>query len=286
MTYTSAANFNGSDAFTYTVTDRGDPDNCTPASVSCTAALTSLEQTVTITVNPLNDAPTINAIANQIMLSNVPLTVGMTGISEGPLNERDDQTLGVTASSSDTSVAEVSVSYAPDASTGTLTITPKPTSCGVTTITVTVTDSGPATPPNDNSTSVSFTVSTFHGHFHAAKEGARNLVQKGQVVPVKIDFGCPGSMPGLTPAIKLLKGDYTSDLESGMTPIEPTVSVSAADTTGFMRAADGKYIYNMYVPKTGDMTAGTELTIRVWPLATTAAPTFGPMMQIVIEIRK
>ena len=149
------------------------------------------------------------------MLSNVPLTVGMTGISEGPLNERDDQTLGVTASSSDTSVAEVSVSYAPDASTGTLTITPKPTSCGVTTITVTVTDSGPATPPNDNSTSVSFTASTFHGHFLAPlKEGARNLVQKGQVVPVKIDFGCPGSMPGLTPAIKLLKGDYTSDLES------------------------------------------------------------------------
>ena len=42
----------------FTVTDRGDPDNCTPVSVSCTAALASLEHTVTITVNPVNDAPT------------------------------------------------------------------------------------------------------------------------------------------------------------------------------------------------------------------------------------
>ena len=32
-------------------------DNCTPVSVDCTAALASLEHTVTITVNPVNDAP-------------------------------------------------------------------------------------------------------------------------------------------------------------------------------------------------------------------------------------
>ena len=150
-----------------------------------------------------------------------------------------------------------------------------------------VTDSGGTANGGDNNTGVSFTVSTFHGHFLAPlKEGARNLVQKGQVVPVKIDFGCPGSMAGLTPSIQLMKGDYTSDPESGLTLIDPTVSVSAADTTGFMRAADGKYMYNLSIPKTGDMTAGTELTIRVRPLATQADPLFGPQMQIVIEIRK
>ena len=41
-----------------------------------------------------------------------------------------------------------------------------------------------------------------------------------------------------------------------------------------MRAADGKYMYNLSIPKTNDMTAGTELTIRVRPLATQADPLF------------
>jgi hypothetical protein len=93
-------------------------------------------------------------------------------------------------------------------------------------------------------------------------------------------------MPGLTPSIQLLKGDYTSDPESGLELIDPTLSVSAADNTGWMRPADSMYIYNLLVPKTSDMTAGKELTIRVRPLATQADPLFGPQMQIVIEIRK
>jgi hypothetical protein len=54
-TYTPAANFNGTDTFTYTVTDRGDPDNCTPGP-DC-AAPRSTTGTITVTVNPVNDAP-------------------------------------------------------------------------------------------------------------------------------------------------------------------------------------------------------------------------------------
>ena len=107
-------------------------------------------------------------------------------------------------------------------------ITAGAATCGSATITITVTDSGDTANGGDNDTTTSFAVSTFHGHFLAPlKEGARNLVQKGQVVPVKIDFGCPDSMPGLTPSIQLLKGDYTSDPESGLTLIDPTVSVSS-----------------------------------------------------------
>jgi hypothetical protein len=184
-------------------------------------------------------------------------------------------------------VAAVAVNYTPDADSGSLTITTGASTCGVATITVTVTDNGGISDGGVNYVSRTFTVSSFHGHFLAPlKEGTNNLVQKGQVVPVKIDFGCPGSMPGLTPSIQLMKGDFTSDPESGLTPIDPTVSVSAADTTGVMRSADGKYIYNMLVPKTGDMAAGTKLTIRVRPLATASNPTYGPLMQIVIQVRK
>jgi hypothetical protein len=53
-----------------------------------------------------------------------------------------------------------------------------------------------------------------------------------------------------------------------------------------MRPADGKYIYNMLIPKTSDMSAGKELTIRVRPLASQTDPLAGPLMQNVIEIRK
>src|SRR4029078_2759828 len=59
LTYTPNPNFNGTDTIKYTVTDRGDPDNCSGApSASCSAALTSYVATVTITVRPVNDAPT------------------------------------------------------------------------------------------------------------------------------------------------------------------------------------------------------------------------------------
>ncbi|MCC6629566.1 MAG: tandem-95 repeat protein, partial [Chloroflexi bacterium] len=55
-TYTPDADYHGSDSFTYTVTDRGDPDGATGN------ALTSLPSTVTLTVRAVNDAPRIDAI--------------------------------------------------------------------------------------------------------------------------------------------------------------------------------------------------------------------------------
>ena len=55
--FDSADNFNGTATFTYKVTDRGDPDACSPVSTHCTASLDSATKTVTITVNAVNDAP-------------------------------------------------------------------------------------------------------------------------------------------------------------------------------------------------------------------------------------
>jgi DNA/RNA endonuclease G (NUC1) len=56
LTYTPAANYNGPDSFTFTVTDTGDGSS---------GALTSAPATVSITVNAVNDAPTANAGADQ-----------------------------------------------------------------------------------------------------------------------------------------------------------------------------------------------------------------------------
>jgi hypothetical protein len=128
-----------------------------------------------------------------------------------------------------------------------------------------------------------FTVTSWNGHFLSPlKEGVTNLVQKGQVVPVQVKFGCPDSQTGLNPEILLLKGDFVEDAGGEQdTDALVTTSVSNADTTGFMRPADSKYIYNLAIPKTTDMKAGTRLTVRVRPLGIN-----GPSMYILLEIRK
>ena len=61
VTYTPSLNFNGSDSFTYRVTDTGDPAGC--SSAPCSVALNSSTATVSITVNPVNDAPTLSVIS-------------------------------------------------------------------------------------------------------------------------------------------------------------------------------------------------------------------------------
>src|SRR5207248_9885750 len=57
LTYTPNANANGADSFKFKVADRGDPDNCGTPSATCSAALTSDEVTVNITITAVNDAP-------------------------------------------------------------------------------------------------------------------------------------------------------------------------------------------------------------------------------------
>jgi hypothetical protein len=98
---------------------------------------------------------------------------------------------------------------------------------------------------------------------------AENLVKRGQVVPVQIRVldgnGVP--VPGLTPEIRLLKGDHTSVDENADNTV--TASVSGADTGTTMRPVDSKYIYNLRIPS--DAVVSSEYTIRIrpfWPIST------------------
>jgi hypothetical protein len=63
-TYTPDRNFNGVDSFTYKVTDRGDPDGC--SSAACDAAESSSTETVSIAVDPVNDAPQANSTSKRV----------------------------------------------------------------------------------------------------------------------------------------------------------------------------------------------------------------------------
>jgi hypothetical protein len=139
LSFTPVANAYGSATITVTVNDGQATNN-------------TVTQTFTITVNPVNDAPTLAAISNRTIAENAGLqTVSLAGISTGATNET--QTLSVTASSSDTSlIPNPTVNYTSPNATGSLSFAPVANANGSATITVTV---------NDNQSVNNTTVRTF-----------------------------------------------------------------------------------------------------------------------------
>ena len=77
FSFVPAADYNGTASFTYSVTDRGDPDNCAPLGPACTAARTSAVRTFTITVSPVNDAPVAADGSDTIAEDAAPLAVDL-----------------------------------------------------------------------------------------------------------------------------------------------------------------------------------------------------------------
>ena len=81
-----------------------------------------------------------------------------------------------------------------------------------------------------------------------ADQPVADKLRNGQVLPVKIRITDCNGVPviGLQPAITLEKGDRTP-INDNVTETIAVSSVSSADTSGVMRAADGHYTYNMRI---------------------------------------
>lgn len=104
-----------------------------------TNSATSAWRRAYITVNAVNDPPTLNPLGNVTVGSYKPFTVSLSGITAGPADEV--QTLTVTATSSNPAlIPNPVVTYTSPQTTGTLTLTPVHGVRGSTTITVTVND--------------------------------------------------------------------------------------------------------------------------------------------------
>ena len=99
-------------------------------------------QSFTVTVEPLNHAPTINVVNPISLIENSPQqTVKLAGITDGIGDI--GQGLSVTATSSNTSlIPNPVVNYTSPNSTGTFTYTPVPGNTGTATITLVVMDTG------------------------------------------------------------------------------------------------------------------------------------------------
>jgi hypothetical protein len=138
VTATPVANASGLATITITVTDGNGA---------------SAGDSFTVTVNPVNDAPTLDQPADRALGINPgPQTVNLSGITSGAPNET--QTLTVTAASSNPALIPApSVNYTSPNATGSLTFTPQGGG-GSALITVTVNDGGAQNP----ATSRAFTV--------------------------------------------------------------------------------------------------------------------------------
>ena len=129
ITFTPVAFGFGSATITVTVNDGGTSNNI-------------ISRTFAVTVNPVNQPPTLNALANVTINENASLqTVNLSGISSGAANE--NQTLTVTTSSSNPGLVPTpAVSYTSPNTTGSITFTPVASAYGSATVTVTVNDGG------------------------------------------------------------------------------------------------------------------------------------------------
>lgn len=114
MIYIPASNYSGSAILTINVNDQGNTGDGGELTDS---------NTVNIAIASVNDAPTLDAIAD-LTLPNNPgqQTVNLTGISPGG---GEDQNLTLTAASNNPSmIPDISVNYTSPDATGSLTFTP------------------------------------------------------------------------------------------------------------------------------------------------------------------
>ena len=97
-------------------------------------------RTFTVTVNPVNDPPTLNALSDLSLPADAGAqTVSLSGIGSGAANENQALTISATSSNPEL-VSNPAVSYISGSATGTLSFTPVPAAAGTAAITVTVFD--------------------------------------------------------------------------------------------------------------------------------------------------
>ena len=207
----------------------------------------------TVTIN--NVAPTVTNVSASVQNALVNKDVTFTGTATDPSGAdttagffwqfSKDGGLTYTPSSLPTTFASNSNQF-----------TTKFDSCGTKSVKAKATDKDGGTSDAVSSGNVNVYNASFSPPVDAAPYV--NTVQKGRVIPVKISVSCNGNIANLTPSIQLLSGDQSAGNETTADEIE-TYSVSSADTTGVMRAADGGYIYNLRVPDVANAT----YTIRV-----------------------
>jgi hypothetical protein len=234
FTYTPAADFNGTDTFTYRVsngTERSAP------------------VTVTLTVGAVNDAPSFTKGPDQRVVRKAgPQTVPgwATGISAGPANETG-QVLTFLVTTDNPGL--FAVAPAIDPATGTLTYTPTDTGFGTATVTVRLRDDGgTAGGGSDTSSAQTFTITvsrhksgkdgpvdqnefpTFAAGAGVGGSGSVTVYAADGTVRFKVD--AIGDGGGVRAVVADVTGDGVGDVIAVPGPGRPVVAVVIDGATG------------------------------------------------------
>ncbi len=214
IAFTPVALANGSATITVTVNDGGASNNV-------------ISRTFTVTVNPVNQAPTLNTLANlTINESAGQQTVTLAGISSGAANE--DDTLVITASSSNTGlIPNPTVSYTSPNATGSIAFTPVALANGSATITVTVNDGG----ASNNVLSRTFTVAVNSVNQAPTLDSLANLTINENATQQTVNLTGIGS--GAANEAQTLTITASSS-NTGLIP-NPAVTYTSPNTSGSIR---------------------------------------------------
>ncbi|PAW84588.1 MAG: hypothetical protein B9S33_11330 [Pedosphaera sp. Tous-C6FEB] len=234
LTFTPAGNAAGTATVTVIAQDNGGTAN---GGVDTSAA-----QTFTITVNAVNDVPTLAAVSDVAVASSASpglVTVGLSGISAGP---GESGLLSVVASASDPSrVPNPSVSYTSPSTTGTLTFTPVANATGTVVITVTVHEDNDANGTYDASFSRTFSVT-----FGTAPAFPAEIRLTGTSVA---NIARPPAQPWV--AVPGYAGEFTVEPATGLGPItyqwfRDGQALAGATGTNYSIAAFGHWVQGDY----------------------------------------
>jgi len=209
--FTPVSNGNGVATITVTVNDGQSANN-------------TVSQTFTVSVNPVNDTPTLNALSNLNVAENSgSQTVNLSGIGSGAANE--SQTLTITATSSDTGVIpNPTVNYTSPNATGSLSFTPVSGANGIAVITVTLNDG--QTPNGTVTRSFTVNVSEVNSAPTLAALGNVTISEDAGVQTVNLT----GIGTGAANENQTLTVTATSS-NSGLIP-NPTVNYTSPNATG------------------------------------------------------
>ena len=247
LTFTPVTKANGSTTVTVTVNDGGASNNI-------------ITRAFTVTVNPVNQPPTLNPINNLTINENAgPQSVNLSGITSGAANE--NQTLTVTAASSNTNlVPNPTVNYLSASTNGSLTFKPVTNVTGSASITVTVNDGG----ASNNIVTQTFTVTVQVSNDHTAPSDQITAPTSNQQ-STNGTFTVTGkasdnvavdtvyySLNGSAWAAATTVNNWTNwSANVTLTPGYNTIQAYAADTAGNLSTTNAvKFVYLAYQPLT------------------------------------